>query len=597
MIWTSSLLYLLTGLVGVWVAYDRGLAVNRFAVLVVGVLLAAGIAWSGRHSKTRSLTNLSLACCFVAGALGVYFLVAHDWASVVYEDFAPFRFAGLFLRFLLPDVPWLALRNSNRVAGILVILLPLGAAGVMRTRRRRRQTRMAAMVAMAIALGALLMTFSRGGWLGLAVGGGYAVYLYWRFDPTNQSPRKGWGDGVLLGCGTLLLVAFGVSVFSPFVVDWLERMGMGGSVLSRIHLWQDSLLLVQDYWLTGSGLNGTEMIYSSYIFLLHVPFLYHAHNLYLQILLEQGVVGLLAFISIIAITGWRLRNALRYASLLERLAILSIDSPADLPADLSAVKSRASQIPYSSALRQARRPHRRNRLFGAAAMGSVVALSVHGMLDSEVYASSWAALLFVPVGFAFALPDRSPLLSAAAPGVQVPKVELNMVAIVPALLVFALFLLPGIQSALMANLGAVAQTRAELALYTQGGWPIQDAVRRDNLVDLAPAIRRYELALALNPDNGTARRRLGQIALSQGEYERAQQYLEPAYQRAPEHRVTRQLLGEVYAATGRVAQSAMLWKTVPSEQGQLNLRYLWYQRIHAERELEWIRQSMELATH
>ena len=38
------------------------------------------------------------------------------------------------------------------------------------------------------------------------------------------------------------------------------------------------------------------MVYSSYVLLLHVLYLSHAHNLFLQTAIEQGIPGLLAFI-------------------------------------------------------------------------------------------------------------------------------------------------------------------------------------------------------------------------------------------------------------------------------------------------------------
>jgi len=586
MVWTSSLLFLLTGLVGVWAAYDRSTAAGRFALIALGLLLALVIARSGRRSKTHTLTNLSLTCCFLAVGVGGYFLLSHDWTRAAHDNFAPFRVIGLVLQSLLPDLRLLPFPNSNLVAGILVVLIPIGAAGAIRARRRRGPTRRIATVALVVALGALLMTFSRGGWLGLLIGGLYAAYLYWRFDPNNRSPWRWLGDGVLLCSGLVLFIAFGFVVLSPFVTVALGRVGVSGSLLSRPQLWQDSLLLIRDYRFTGSGLGGTAMTFSSYVFLLHVPFLYHAHNLYLQVAIEQGLPGLTAFVFILAVTGWRLRSILHKNSACE-LGFASSDAGSQ---GKYAVDRHANLYPQ----RRHHRPHRRIRLFAAATMGSLIALSVHGMLDAEVYASPWVPLLFLPVGLAFALPDCTPAEFSTAAGLSIPTV---LRSATPALVVLAFFLLPNTPAALMANLGAVAQSQAELTLYTKGGWPIQDALRHDKLINLQPAIHKYETALALDPTNNTARRRLGQIALSLNDYKTARRHLETAYQTAPQHRVTRQLLGEVYAATGEIARSVEFWKTVPSEQGQLDLRYRWYERIRAEQELEWIRQSMALSNN
>ena len=96
--------------------------------------------------------------------------------------------------------------------------------------------------------------------------------------------------------------------------------------------------------------------------------------------------------------------------------------------------------------------------------------------------------------------------------------------------------LPGSQAVIQANLGALAQARAELSVYQWPAWPIQDALRRSPEVDLAPAIAHYQAALALDPRNVAANRRLGQIELSDGQYDAARQHLEAAFAAAPGQR-------------------------------------------------------------
>ena len=142
-----------------------------------------------------------------------------------------------------------------------------------------------------------------------------------------------------------------------------------------------------------------------------------------------------------------------------------------------------------------------------------------------------------------------------------------------------MMLLPSSQAALQANLGALEQTRAELSVYKWPDWPVQDALRRSPEVNLAPAVARYRQALATNPANAVANRRLGQIELSRGEYEAALQHLEAAYAAAPGHRATRQLLGELYAMNGQPERARALWQTVDLGLKQLELRAAWYKRL------------------
>ena len=78
-------------------------------------------------------------------------------------------------------------------------------------------------------------------------------------------------------------------------------------------------------------------------------------------------------------------------------------------------------------------------------------------------------------------------------------------------------------------------------------------------IDLSSPIANYEQALALNSNNATANRRLGQIELSLGDYEEALSHLLAAYEMTPWDNATRQLLGEAYIVNGQVDDGAALW--------------------------------------
>ena len=149
----------------------------------------------------------------------------------------------------------------------------------------------------------------------------------------------------------------------------------------------------------------------------------------------------------------------------------------------------------------------------------------------------------------------------------------QFLAIVPMLV---LFLLPAVRAALQANLGAVLQARAELAHYSWPAVPIQDALRRDPAIDLSPAIARFDAALALDPGNATANRRLGQIVLARGDYGAAKAHFETALATAPAHRAARQLLGELRAVSGDLQGARCLWQGLDLSQGQLDSRRFWY---------------------
>ncbi len=157
----------------------------------------------------------------------------------------------------------------------------------------------------------------------------------------------------------------------------------------------------------------------------------------------------------------------------------------------------------------------------------------------------------------------------------------------PLAVVALLFVLPNARAAWQANLGALAQSQAELGIYEWPQWPYQDALRRNPAVDLDGAIARYQAALALDPANVTANRRLGQIALSRGDLTAAQGWLEAAYAAAPDERATRMLLGELYALHGDVARAQPLLAGVNGEQGQFDARRWWLGETATAEQRAW----------
>jgi tetratricopeptide (TPR) repeat protein len=145
-------------------------------------------------------------------------------------------------------------------------------------------------------------------------------------------------------------------------------------------------------------------------------------------------------------------------------------------------------------------------------------------------------------------------------------------------------------SLVFSNLGAVHQSQAELSVYSWPEWRIQDEVRRQ--VDLRRPVAEFERALAMNPRNATANRRLGMIELALGEYEAALRHLEAAYAVEPASMTTQQLLGEAYLANGRLEEGQALWDGVSNEQRQLVMRLGWYRHIGDVERAEWVRQAV-----
>ena len=366
----ATLAFALTLLLGIWAAYDRPAAYQRAALLGMGLALLPLAAWAGRRWRARALFGLAIAAALLAAAVAAYYLLAATWAGDGSAKFALLRQAGLWWQAHRPAIPLPDDINANTAGNALAILLPLSVGATAcswRIWRRQREERssvipgsasasasasalaLALALASALAFAALLLTASRGAWIGLAAGAAAALAagLLGR-----RLASRSLAFGATLAVFALLAGGM-IAVFaSPAIAARLGSVGggAGGSAIGRGILWRDMLAQIGDYPFTGSGLAATMMVDATYFRLLHVGFIPHAHNLFLQIAVEQGLIGLAAFIGILAAALYGLFRA--------------------------AGAGRAQGGPI--------------RLFALAGIASLVALCVHSLVDTGVYAAKIA---------------------------------------------------------------------------------------------------------------------------------------------------------------------------------------------------------------
>lgn len=169
----------------------------------------------------------------------------------------------------------------GELAGYLVIFLPIAfALGVVAKSAALRRVALIALVVGAIAM---LMTFSRTGWVGLASGVAY-------FAATRIRSRY----SALVVAGAILAGALGavLLVFNAHH-DPSENF-------TRLSIWQSAIGVIDRFPLTGVGPFGFSRIYP----LVRLPdgdaTAFHAHSVYLTFLAELGIVG----VSAVVWTAW-----------------------------------------------------------------------------------------------------------------------------------------------------------------------------------------------------------------------------------------------------------------------------------------------------
>lgn len=554
--------FLLTGGLGVWAAYDGVVAWQKFWLIVGGVVLFHALV----RAESLGSTRIWLLALFGAG-VAVYFIATHDWDAHPAKIPALTR-VGRLLQSQLPLLPGHRL-HPNVAGGIMAMMFPCAAwVSLDAWRSVRRAGRsdhrvgpkpspatgasqgkwllrlIAAIGLSALTLFGLLLTTSRAAWI--ALGCALLLAAVWEI--------LGWVGGrlarrrvtivlvlVCLALAAVLLLGF---LRPNWLVAALRLVPGPDTGVSRMDLLANTVTLVRDYPIVGAGLGGFMMLYSTYAFLLHVGYIVHSHNLLLNVAVEQGLVAALSLVGM-----WVLFVRVARAWVHKR-------SP-------EGFRLRVASL-YVAAM-------------------SLTVLLVHGLVDDVLYGSRAVILLFVPLALAPRFPAQTPAEAGTEWRRRLRTLgPLAVPAVLLVLMVLALVWRTQILSRVSSNIGAVHQSQAELGVYRWPDWGLQDEVRRS--VDLSRPIAEFERALDLDPRNPAANRRLGQIELSLGEYEDALLHLEAAYELEPGSEVTRQLLGEALIVNGRYQEGAVLWQGVTNAQRQLDLRVWWYQHI-GEQEL------------
>ena len=176
--------------------------------------------------------------------------------------------------------------NPNVLGEYLILIAPIIFA--MCIISKNAQTRFRYFSAFALCCACLVLTWSRGAWLGFMI----AAFLF-----LMLSTHKAFACA-LLG---IPAVCLGISFFlNTSIVDRLLSIGntADSSTMYRFNIWRGTLGMLSDTWFYGIGI-GTEAFSSVYpgYALAGTEVAPHSHSLYLQITSEMGIFALIIFIA------------------------------------------------------------------------------------------------------------------------------------------------------------------------------------------------------------------------------------------------------------------------------------------------------------
>lgn len=516
------IMFLLTAVLGIWVAYDREAAWSKFWILLSAVFIFYALAGHSRREIWMVVAGLAA----IGAGIALYFLLTNDW-RVIPADIALLQRVGLRWMQIRPSFPSFGI-HPNAVGGLIAILIPFQAAlGLYGWRRKKWELVVITAVFGLITLLGFVMTSSRAAWL--SVGVALGLWGLWGISQRIAPKTRFTDEGFYL----LLLAGIGVvGITAVFLLggplSLLARLPGPDNTTSRLELIQRTLQLWQDFPYTGGGLAAFAGLYSNYIAVTPFFLFSYGHNFLLDVLLEQGILGLIALFGIFV-------GAARLL----------------LPTDDQWEHRVAREV----------------RIFRWATLIGLVTMGLHGLMEDALYGTLGTPLLLLLPGMGVALSGKDrkttrPVFS---------KRLWTVVSIV--LVVGAIFFYRPLLASWYANLGAVAMTRAELA-----NWPLNEWDDGRNVASLKPSAVFFEQALVLNPLNRTAHHRLGLIALLERDYETAVSHLNTAYQINSAHRGITKSYGYALIWRGQLAESAVILVTIPEARQEMNNYTRWWQQ-------------------
>ncbi len=215
--------------------------------------------------------------------------------------------------------------NRNHYAGLAAMVLPLVLCLFLYYRPRyayvSRRDRIVEflshpMTNIHVLLGFAVVLIGTSVFLSLSRGGIISLCLSLLFLAGMKMHRGRQGRGWIFGVLIILVVFYSVGwfgwdkVFQRF--DSIRDTG-GNITEMRLQIWKDSLGIIKDFPLTGTGLGSYMSIYPKYRSIPADGIVDHAHNDYLELFSDGGLIGAALF-------GWFLYSALgvTYAVFLRR---------------------------------------------------------------------------------------------------------------------------------------------------------------------------------------------------------------------------------------------------------------------------------------
>lgn len=257
-------------------SFDRSTSIN--IALVYIVFIFSYFVFSNTLTDRKSL-NMAFIALLAGGIIvslyGIYQYVFGFSEGNIWIDTG--MFTGIETRVVS------TFENPNVLGEYLLIIIPVMIAYFFEHDSIRGKWTSA--LAACILILCMIFTFSRGCWIGLIVSVGVMCVFY---------------DRRFVWLGFILLLLSPLYLPESIIQRFLSVGNTSDTSTSyRVYIWFGTIDMLKDYWLTGIGLGegAFNVIYPHYSYSAIVA--PHSHNLYLQILVENGITGFIVFVCMI----------------------------------------------------------------------------------------------------------------------------------------------------------------------------------------------------------------------------------------------------------------------------------------------------------
>jgi O-antigen ligase len=546
-------LFIISALVALWAAPNRPAGLVRLYLILAAVTFFYTLV----NSDLISLKIFSSVFIVFAGFMGIFLASQYDWAQSS-ARFQLIKETGIWLNRVIPNLR-LSLPHRNVIrnisASLMAVSLPVALlvlfAGVRKTKRSRNITVISwrksssinywiAGLSLASITFGLILTESRTPWVFFGVI--FILWIWWRLSGSINSRLPLSQIYIfLISLGIAFALVGMVVIRQPQFISSITDIAGPKDFLNRGEIYPQSWRLAQDTPFTGGGLAAFPALYSTYMRVIpYNAFLNEdtGNNAYLNLLVEQGWLGVLSYIVLLLVA-------------------------------LSVAIGRFGQVENG---------YRSFVIAGVLGIGFIL---VQGFVHATLVATRALPFLLIPAGLALSGIENHHITPSSdvwehrvttSPSHQSRRTW-KVAFVVVLLIIFSalIFIFRNtLLSAWYADLGVIQMSQTELSDFPSGQWD-----NGSQVAALNPAEKLFKKALRYNPNNRTTNHRLGLIAMQRYDFHSAIDNLENAHQLDPTHRGIRKNLGYSYVWVGQPDLAAPLLVEIPEAKDEMGV-YVWW---------------------